>query len=292
MRAWMQLRDVFEGQINEGSGESDRGVGGRRYLRLQGVEKSPERRGRHGRVGFRRAQGAPLAGSEVGSQSSSLAKRSEAAKAALPDDKPTTEYGPAPARTDQKIGEYLESLSALNKVAVNRDAVFIFVPAEKSELAEIIDEHRHACCAKDAGKQQHHAWIVHPAGQVVGLLRNFGTSPSARRAGRQQGPGYHGSLRRSDRGKTLAGVCGVIQRRRLRAVGLRTIRVQIGNCGRLMLEYVTNALQQVAEQPLGLVFALILGVVAPPPAPVAPCLPWECWWAIRARRFRRTARPP
>ena len=85
---------------------------------------------------FAVAQGAPLAGSEVGSQSSSLAKRNEAAKAALPDEKPTTENAPAPARTDQKIGEYLESLNALNNVAVNQDVVFIFVPAEKSELAD------------------------------------------------------------------------------------------------------------------------------------------------------------
>jgi hypothetical protein len=43
---------------------------------------------------------------------------------------------PEAPKTGQKIGEYLESLSALNKVAVNQDAVFIFIPAPKSELAD------------------------------------------------------------------------------------------------------------------------------------------------------------
>ena len=82
---------------------------------------------------FAVTQTAQFAGSEVSSQSSSLAEQRAATETALPDDKPTTEYGPAQATTDQKIGESLESLSALNTVAVNRDAVFIFIPAEKSE---------------------------------------------------------------------------------------------------------------------------------------------------------------
>jgi len=43
---------------------------------------------------------------------------------------------PDVAKTGQKIGEYLESLSALNKVAINQDAVFVFIPAPKSELAD------------------------------------------------------------------------------------------------------------------------------------------------------------
>lgn len=36
----------------------------------------------------------------------------------------------------KKIGEYLESLKALNNVALNQDTVFIFIPAATSELAD------------------------------------------------------------------------------------------------------------------------------------------------------------
>lgn len=84
-------------------------------------------------LAFAVTQTAQLAGSDVSSQSSSLAEQRAATETAIPDDKATTEYGPAQATTDQKIGESLESLSALNTVAANRDAVFIYIPAEKSE---------------------------------------------------------------------------------------------------------------------------------------------------------------
>ena len=40
------------------------------------------------------------------------------------------------AKAGQKVGEYLDSLSALNKVAVNQDAVFVFIPAPKNDLAD------------------------------------------------------------------------------------------------------------------------------------------------------------
>jgi len=43
---------------------------------------------------------------------------------------------PDAAKAGQKVGEYLESLSALNKVAINQDAVFVFIPAPKSDLAD------------------------------------------------------------------------------------------------------------------------------------------------------------
>ncbi|MFA6132661.1 MAG: arsenite efflux transporter metallochaperone ArsD [Phycisphaerae bacterium] len=45
------------------------------------------------------------------------------------------EQSPGEAQAGQKIGDYLESLSALNKVAMNQDAVFIFIPNAKGELA-------------------------------------------------------------------------------------------------------------------------------------------------------------
>jgi hypothetical protein len=37
---------------------------------------------------------------------------------------------------NRMIGEYLDSLSSLNKVALNHDAVFIFIPAPKSQFAD------------------------------------------------------------------------------------------------------------------------------------------------------------
>jgi hypothetical protein len=43
---------------------------------------------------------------------------------------------PDVAKAGQKVGEYLESLSALNKVATNEDAVFVFIPAPKNDLAD------------------------------------------------------------------------------------------------------------------------------------------------------------
>ncbi len=43
---------------------------------------------------------------------------------------------PDAAKAGQKVGENLESLSALNKVAVNQDAVFVFIPAPRNDLAD------------------------------------------------------------------------------------------------------------------------------------------------------------
>jgi len=43
---------------------------------------------------------------------------------------------PDVAKAGQKVGEYLESLNALNKVAINQDAVLVFIPAPKSDLAD------------------------------------------------------------------------------------------------------------------------------------------------------------
>jgi hypothetical protein len=40
------------------------------------------------------------------------------------------------AESGKKIGEYLESLKALNNVALNQDTVFIFIPAATSEFAD------------------------------------------------------------------------------------------------------------------------------------------------------------
>lgn len=43
---------------------------------------------------------------------------------------------PESPQAGQKFGDYLESLSALNTVAINQDAVFVFIPAPANELAD------------------------------------------------------------------------------------------------------------------------------------------------------------
>lgn len=68
-------------------------------------------------VAFAFAQPAPTAMPEAATQPSAIAT-------------------PDVAKAGQKVGEYLESLSALNKVAVNQDAVFVFIPAPKNNLAD------------------------------------------------------------------------------------------------------------------------------------------------------------
>ncbi len=40
------------------------------------------------------------------------------------------------ANAGQRVGEYLESLSALNTVAINQDAAFVFIPVSKNDLAD------------------------------------------------------------------------------------------------------------------------------------------------------------
>ena len=39
-----------------------------------------------------------------------------------------------PVEANNKVGEFLDSLASLNKVAVNQDAVFVFLPAKGSDL--------------------------------------------------------------------------------------------------------------------------------------------------------------
>ena len=43
---------------------------------------------------------------------------------------------PDAAKAGQKVGEYLKSLNDLNEVAVTQDAVFIFIPSPKNDLAD------------------------------------------------------------------------------------------------------------------------------------------------------------
>lgn len=49
---------------------------------------------------------------------------------------PSATAAPGEADSSQKIGEFLESLGTLNKVAASQDAVFVYIPAPKNELAD------------------------------------------------------------------------------------------------------------------------------------------------------------
>ena len=84
---------------------------------------------------FAVAQAAPNAMPGVEDQSSSVAVENKTAESAVPQDKPTVENATAPesAKRGEKIGEYLASLGELNKVALNQDAVFVYIPAKNNE---------------------------------------------------------------------------------------------------------------------------------------------------------------
>ncbi|NIA16667.1 MAG: hypothetical protein GWP08_21665 [Nitrospiraceae bacterium] len=62
-------------------------------------------------------------------QDAALEKASSGQERAEPDEAASS------AKDDTRIGKYLESLSELNKVALNQDTVFIFVPAHNDESA-------------------------------------------------------------------------------------------------------------------------------------------------------------
>lgn len=49
---------------------------------------------------------------------------------------PSAAAKPDAAKVGQRVGEYLDSLSALNEVATNQDAVFIFIPNPQNDLAD------------------------------------------------------------------------------------------------------------------------------------------------------------
>lgn len=93
-------------------------------------------------AGFAVTPAAPNAKPVVAAQASSVAEPSKTTKSAVPENKPTAknaatpavvQLAPEPPKASPKMGEYLESLAALNKVALNQDGVFIFIPAKNDE---------------------------------------------------------------------------------------------------------------------------------------------------------------
>ena len=70
-------------------------------------------------------------------QSSDVAVQKKAARRSVPKDKPMAKKATTAEshQAGQKIGENLESLNALNEVAMNQDAVFIYIPGGGDVLA-------------------------------------------------------------------------------------------------------------------------------------------------------------
>ena len=89
---------------------------------------------------FSVVQAAPEAAPETARHQSAVMDEKKAvenaASATQPDAKNATEAQPAKATIRLGIGEYLESLSDLNKVALSQDAVFIFIPRDKNEAVQ------------------------------------------------------------------------------------------------------------------------------------------------------------
>ena len=76
-----------------------------------------------------------VAGREEGFTTGAVAENAAPGKELPAQDKVEPNEATPLARDDTRIGEYLESLSELNKVALDQDAVFVFVPAKKDEVA-------------------------------------------------------------------------------------------------------------------------------------------------------------
>jgi hypothetical protein len=77
------------------------------------------------------------ASNDMATGSASVFAVAQAAPEAVPGTaaQPTAQSGPIaqPSQASGKFGEYLQALSDLNKVALNQDAVFIFIPGAKNE---------------------------------------------------------------------------------------------------------------------------------------------------------------
>lgn len=86
-----------------------------------------------GDAAFAVAQPAPNSMPGVAEQSSSVTQQDMAKNSAVSGDKSIAKNDAAPAKGSRKIGEYLESFSALNEVASKQDAVFVYVPARNDE---------------------------------------------------------------------------------------------------------------------------------------------------------------
>lgn len=87
-------------------------------------------------TGFASAPAAFPAGSDTGSRSALETEENGAAQTVAPAKHPTKIRGSDSTTTGQKIGEDLESLDALNEIALNQDAVLILIPSGAGETAD------------------------------------------------------------------------------------------------------------------------------------------------------------
>ncbi len=75
------------------------------------------------------------AGSEDGFTTAAAAQNPALEKESSAQDRGEPNKAAPSARDGTRIGEYLESLSELNKVALDQDVVFVFIPAKRDEVA-------------------------------------------------------------------------------------------------------------------------------------------------------------
>ena len=76
-----------------------------------------------------------VAGREEGFTIAAAAQNATLEKESSAQDRGEPDKAAPSVKGDTRIGKYLESLSELNKLALDQDAVFIFVPGKKDEVA-------------------------------------------------------------------------------------------------------------------------------------------------------------
>lgn len=87
-------------------------------------------------TGFASAAAGFPAGSDTRSRSTLETEENATAQTVAPANHPTNTRGSASTTTGHKIGEALESLDALNEVALDQDAVLILIPSRAGETAD------------------------------------------------------------------------------------------------------------------------------------------------------------
>jgi cytochrome c biogenesis protein CcdA len=168
-----------------------------------------------------------------------------------------------PVEDEKIVGVSLDSLAALNKVAMSQDAVFIFVTTKGLNIANKEDVDAIASARKK----------IESTGVKIGLYTLQSSSTDYANIASQVTPPC---MLVMSKGKGAGSVSGGITEDKILQAYVASSRA--GACGPsgcgpsgcgpgyskdiIMLESVTNTLQQVASQPLGLVFALILGLVS------------------------------
>ena len=142
---------------------------------------------------------------------------------AAPGEEPSAQDRVEPAqaapsvKNDTRIGQYIKSMSELNKVALNQDAVFIFIPAKEDETAG------RATSAAVLSAQK----ALHAKNVKVGLFTLKTTSPDFRTLSSQvQVP----AILVACKGRGMASVSGEVTETKLLQAFMASSRAR-GCCG-------------------------------------------------------------